>query len=268
MKLRTMVRTFAAIARRDWLDSSRHRTWFAVQVGTTAAQLGGFYLFARAIGPRYRPDGMDYYPYLLIGTAMFGFYVSGVSSFVSSLREAQTAGTLEAMMNTRTPPPLLVGLGAVSVFCGAALRMVALIVAGAAPISAGMHLNWAAALGVILLSVLVAVSMGMLAAAAQVMLQRGELVVWLFGIGGWLLTGMAFPVSKLPAALRQLATLVPVTYSIQALRAALLQDGTWGPVARPMALLAVGAAVLLPLSATLLAAVIHRARLKGTLSFY
>ena len=79
---------------------------------------------------------------------------------------------------------------------------------------------------------------------------------------------MAFPISGLPGGLRQVAALVPATYSIRALRAALLQDGTWGPVARPAILLAAGAAVLLPVSAFVLTVVVNRARADGTLSFY
>lgn len=262
------MRKLAAVARRDWLDSLRHRTGFIAQAGTMVAQLAGFYLFAQAIGPRYRPDGMDYYLFLLAGTAMFSFYVSGMNAFVAALKEAQITGTLEAVMNTSTPAALMVGLSAVSVFFAATLRMVAFIAAGAVPFARALHPNWPAAVLVIVFSVVVAVSMAMLAAAAQVLLQSGDIVVWLFGIGGWLLTGMAFPISGLPASLRHVAVLIPATYSIAALRAALLQEGTWGPVARPLALLAVAAAVLLPVSAAVLAGVVHRARMDGTVSFY
>lgn len=263
-----MTRKLAAIVRRDWLDSVRHRTGFIVPTGTMAAQLAGFYFFARAIGPHYRPDGMDYYPFLLVGTAMFSFYISGVNGFVSTLKEAQINGALEVMMNTSTPAPLMVALSAFSVFAGRTLRLVVFIAAGVVPYIHTLRPNWAAGALVILLSVLVAVSAGMLAASAQVLLHRGDAVVWLFGSAGWLLTGMAFPVSGLPAGLRQVASLIPATYSIQAMRAALLQGASWGPVARPLTLLAIAAALLVPASAAVLGAVVHRARLDGTLSYY
>ncbi len=268
MSLRRIPRTLAAIVRRDWLDSVRHRTGFIVQAGTMVAQLGGFYLFAHVIGPRYRPEGMAYYPYLLLGTAMFSFYVSGVSTFVSSLKEAQVAGTLEAVMNTSTPPILVIGLGAVSVFGAAALRMAFFVGAALAPMAASVHPNWTATCLVMAISVLVAVALGMLAAAAQVAAQRGEIVVWLFGIGGWLLTGMAFPTSGLPRVLQWVSELLPITYSISALRAALLGDSAWYRVVHPIVQLGTAAAILLPVSAAALAWVVQRARARGTLSVY
>ena len=268
MKLSRVPRKFAAIVRRDWIDCLRHRAGFIVQAGTMAAQLTGFYFFARAVGPHYRPDGLDYYPFLLIGTAMFSFFLSGINGFVAGIKEAQMTGTFEVMMNTSTPAPLIVALGAFSIFSGRMIRMLAFIAAGAIPYASAFHPNWPALTLVTLLSVLAAVAMAMFAASVQVLAHRGDAVVWLFGILGWLLTGMAFPVSGLPAALRHCAALIPATYSIQGLRAALLLGGSWDPVLRPLALLALGAAALLPLSALLFAAVVRRARWDGSLSFY
>jgi ABC-2 type transport system permease protein len=261
-------RKFAAILRRDFRDSLRRRAGFIVQGGTMAAELAAFYFFARAIGAHYRPNGMDYYPYLLVGAAMFSFYISGANDFVSMLKEAQITGTLEVMMNTSTSPPMMIALSSCSIFSGRTLRLVAFLAGGAVPVAHLFHPNLPAAALVIALSVLVAVSLGMIAASAQLLLHRGDAVIRLFWIVGWLLSGMAFPISGLPSGLRQVAGLVPATYSIQALRAALLQDGTWGPVTRPAILLASGAAVLLPLSAIVLTVVVNRARADGTLSFY
>jgi hypothetical protein len=68
--------------------------------------------------------------------------------------------------------------------------------------------------------------------------------------------------------LRAIAAAIPVTYSIQGLRAALLENGSLQPALAPIAALAVSALVLLPFSVLLFSLVIRRARLLGTLSFY
>ena len=263
-----LIDKLLAIVRRDALTSSRHRAGLLVQAGSVVAELAGFYFLARAIGPGFRPDGMDYYPFLLIGTAMFSFLAGGISVFVTAIQEAQVTGTMEVVMTTATPAPVIVLLSAFSAFSGRLLRMLIYIAAGALLYRGAFHPNWTAAVVVVLLSVAIAVACGMLAAAVQVAVQKGSAVTWLFSVAGWLLTGTAFPISSLPAPLRHIADAIPVTYSIQGLRMALLQDGAFAGALSSIAALAASALVLLPLSVMFFSAVVRRARMQGTLSFY
>ena len=123
-------------------------------------------------------------------------------------------------------------------------------------------------MAVFLVSLVVAVAMGIAAAALQVRLQKGSAVVWLFSSLAWLLTGMTFPVSVLPPWLQKLAALIPVTHSLDGLRMAMVKGASWSALAAPLAALLAFAVLLLPLSLWLFGRALRRARIEGTLSFY
>jgi len=119
----------------------------------------------------------------------------------------------------------------------------------------------------LLLSLAVAVALGIFAAALQIATQRGSALVWLLG-SAWFLTGTMFPVAVLPQPLRQIARLIPITYSLDGLRQALVENATFSQLAGSIGLLAGFAALLLPLSVAVLNWVVRRARRQGSLSFY
>jgi len=257
-----------AVLKRDLLLSLRHRKGFVVQAVSLGAELAGAFYLARSIGPSFRPDGMGYYPFLLIGTAFSTFVVAGVGSFVNAIQEAQTTGSIEVVMSTATTPQTILLLSAVSAFAGRAVTMVGFILAGALFAAGAFHPNLASTLLLFALSLAVAVAIGIIAVSVQLRMQKGSTVVWLFGTLAWLLTGVAFPVSALPVPLRQLTEWIPLTYSIRGLRLALLDHAgitaLWGPIAA----LALSVAVLLPVSLYVFSRIGRAARLDGSLSFY
>ena len=57
--------------------------------------------------------------------------------------------------------------------------------------------------------------------------KRGNPIVWLFGGLSWLLGGVLYPVSVLPWWLSRASALLPITYTIEGLRAALLREAPW-----------------------------------------
>ncbi len=119
-----------AIAKRDWLTAIRYRTGFLTTVLGAAAELAAFYYLARAIGAAFRPDGIDYFPFLLVGTGFYTFLVTGINAFLVIIQEAQQTGTLEVLMTTSTPAPVLLFLSALSAFAGSTLQLVFYIGAG------------------------------------------------------------------------------------------------------------------------------------------
>ena len=94
-----------AILRRDLLTALRHRSGFVMTLVGVLGQLAAFYYLSRAIGPGFRPDGVAYFPFLLIGTGMYTFFVMSVHAFLSTVQEAQQTGTMEVLMTTSTPKP-------------------------------------------------------------------------------------------------------------------------------------------------------------------
>jgi ABC-2 type transport system permease protein len=257
-----------AVLRKDVLTAVRYRNGFVLKFLSSAAQLAGSYYLARSVGSDFRPDGMPYFVFLVIGAGFYTFLIAGAHSLLRVIQESQQNGTLEILMTTSTRPSVLVGLSAFSAFGGGALEFVFYLMAGAWITASGLRINYFGFASVFILSALIAAAIGLIAAALQIALHKGSTALWLFGSGAWLLTGTMFPVHVLPPPLRILSTLVPFTHSLAAMRQVLypVQPGIFP--AREIAMLFSFAALMLPASIVLFSLTVRRARQLGTLSFY
>ncbi len=269
MKLTSLLDKMAAIARRDLLTAIRYRTGFLITAAGAAAELAAFYYLSRAIGPGFRPEGVDYFPFLLVGTGFYTFLVMGINAFLVIVQEAQQTGTLEILMTTSTPAPVLVFLSAISAFAGNTVQLVfylgaGLLLFGAPP----QNPNILGSVMIFGLSLAIAVALGILAAALQLAIQKGSALVWLLGSGIWFMTGTLFPVAALPKPLQVAAELIPITHSLDGMRLALLQGANFAVLAPGIAILGVFSLILLPFSLLVFSYTLRRARLQGTLSFY
>ena len=259
----------AAILRRDLLTALRYRRGFVLTAAGALAELAAFYYLARAIGPGFRPDGTGYFPFLVVGTGLYTFLLMSINAFLITVQEAQQTGTLEVLMTTATPPHVLVILSAFSAFGRNTIQLLFYLAAGFLLVRDPFaHPNLLGALVIFVLSVAVAASLGLLAAALQIASQKGSAIIWLLGSGAWFVTGTLFPVTTLPPPLRVVAQVIPITHSLNAMRMALLQGTGFAGLTPEVAILAVFCAVLLPFSLLIFSYTLHRARLEGTLSFY
>jgi ABC-2 type transport system permease protein len=77
---------------------------------------------------------------------------------------------------------------------------------------------------------------------------------------------MMYPISVLPGPLQMLARLIPVTYSLEGMRAALLSGAGWKELFPSIFALLVFAAVLIPLSFAVFAWALQRTKITGTLT--
>lgn len=268
MTLEGLLDKTFAIAKRDWLTAIRYRTGFLITTLGAAAELAAFYYLAHAIGPGFRPEGIDYFPFLLVGTGFYTFLITGINAFLVVIQEAQQTGTLEVLMTTSTPAPVLLFLSAISAFAGSTLQLIFYIGAGLLLSDFPFHPNVVGSLVIFVLSLMMAVAFGMFAASLQLAIQKGSALVWLLGSGAWFMTGTLFPVSTLPKPLAQLAEWIPITHALTGMRMALLQGIDFGGLGREIAALALFCAVLLPSSLWVFSRTLRAARRGGTLSFY
>ncbi len=269
MRNPAMVDKLEAIIRRDVLTAMRYRAGFALSVGGTLIELAAFYYLSRAIGPRFRPEGMGYFPFLLVGTGLYTFLLMGIRAFLHAVQDAQQTGTFETLMTSVTPAPTVVILSAASGLMGSMVQLflylaAGLFVSGEIPQAP----NWMAAGCALVLSVLVVVGLGMFAAALQIAVQKGSAVLWFFGSAAWFLTGTLFPVSALPAPLRIISDAIPLTHSLEAMRRALLHGASLSSIASELAWLTGFSLLLLPMGFAAFAYALRRARLLGTLTYY
>ena len=257
-----------AVFRRDWLTAIRYRSGFAVMAAGTLVELGSFFYLARAIGPGFRPNGIDYFGFLLVGTGLYTFLMMSVNSFLSTVQEAQQTGTLEVLMTTPTPPAVLVFLSAVSALGRNLAQFCLYMSVGLLLFRAPVRANLLGCCAIFFFVMIVATALGIFAAAIQVAIQRGAAAVWLLGSALWFLTGTIFPVSSLPIPLQKLAAMVPITSLIDAMRQSLLEGVSWHALSPYLITMSLFASILLPLSLLTLSWTLRRARILGTLSFY
>jgi ABC-2 type transport system permease protein len=258
-----------ALVRRDLLATVRYRAALIVPFVGVLGEVAGLFFLARAVGPQYRPDGMDFFPFLLIGSSFYVCLIGGVQVFAETIRTAQLTGTLEALLSTSTHDIVVILLMAASSFLGRAFQLLLALIA--ACLFFGLRLNTSHVLACALtlsVSLAVVVGVGLLAAALQIWTGRGSSLVWLFASVGALISGTLFPVSALPKAVQQLSWLFPITHSLDAMRIALVSGASMEGFRNHLALLTAWALFLVPLSLLALTRVLRRARHDGTLAVY
>jgi ABC-2 type transport system permease protein len=258
-----------ALFRRDLLTTARYRSGVVFQFVSVLGEVAGLFFLARAVGPGFRPDGMGFFPFLLIGSSFYVCLVGGVQVFVETIRTAQLTGTLEALLSTSTRDVAVILLMAASSFLNRALQLI--LALGAGWLFFGLRLNTSHVLAVaitLVASIAVVVGIGLLAAALQIWTGRGGSLVWLFASAGALISGTFFPVSALPKAVQGLSWLFPITHSLDAMRIALLSSASLDGFRTHMAVLTAYALLLLPVSFLALSRVLRQARHDGTLAVY
>ena len=257
-----------AILRRDLLTAIRHRSGFVVTMVGLLTELAAFYFLSRAIGPGFRPGGVEYFPFLMVGTGLYTFFVMSAQAFLSAMQEAQQTGTLEVLMTTSTAPAELIILSSISAFAGNLINLLVYFFAGVAFFQASVHANFLSCAVVLFFSLAISLALGIAAATLQVAFQKGSALLWLLGSGVWFLSGTMFPIQNLPRPLELLARALPLTYAIDGMRQALLEGQSIIAMAPTLAALAAFGLVLPPLALAGLSLSLRRARQDGTLSFY
>jgi len=255
------------VLKKDFLSAVRYRNGLLLNAFAPAGQLVMFYYLARSVGPQFRPEGMPYFTFLLVGTGFYTFLLTSMHSFFRSIQESQQAGTLEVLMITATPPPVLLCLSVVSVFASGLVQLSLYIGAGFVLFRPSLEINIAGCGAVFLLSVLIVVSIGMIAAGLQVAIYKGSAALWLLGSTAWIISGTLFPVGALPRPMQILAGLLPLTHSLSGMRLA-LASGATSSLIREIELLTAFSAALVPASLWFFSWTVRRARQFGTLSHY
>jgi len=257
--------------RRDLRIASTYRSPFVLEAMEALFGAALLYYVARFVdSPALRealPQGKTYYAYSLVGFIFFDYLSAALDTFDRSLQEARDTGTLEPLLVTQVSLPVILIGSAFYPFASTTLR-IAVYLAWAAiffdfPLAAA---NWFAVIAVLVATLLAFSGMGILSAAYLLLFKRGNPGKWLLlGISS-VAGGMLFPVDILPAWLRFVAYLNPVTYALDAMRRALLDGSGVLSIGRPLLILIGFAVVLLPLSMLVFYWSLQRTKTTGTLT--
>ena len=267
------IRLVGAFIKRDFLNESSYPFSFILQILNVLFSTGVFYFISRVL------DGANittlaefnnnYFAFVLTGIAFAGYFNTGLSSFAGSIRQAQTTGTLEAMLTTPTRIEAIILSSAAWDYLFTTIRLMVYLGAGMALFGLSFPMiNIASVMLVITLTILSFGSIGIIAASFIMILKRGDPITWLFGAFSNFLGGVYYPVSILPAGLQWIAGLLPITYGLDALRKALLQGASIVDLLPQITALIIFSIVLLPLSLYLFMAAVKQAKIDGSLSQY
>jgi len=265
------LRKLSAFFWRDFAIARGYRGALVLEVLEALFGVATYYYLSRFVeSPELAqalPAGNNYFTFALVGFAFFDYLNVSIDAFDASLNEAQQNRTLEALLVTQTPLPLILAGSAIYPFVTLALRTCvylawAVLLFGFAPRSA----NWLGAAAVLLASILAFAGLGILSASYQILFKRGNPAKWIvLGISGFL-GGMMYPITVLPKPLQVLAHLIPVTYSLEGMRAALLDGAGWSRIGPSVLALLAFSAILLPLSFGIFGWALHRTKITGTLT--
>ncbi len=261
-----------AFLRRDLREALTYKFSFVSSVTGILLSSATFYFVAKLVpggAPSLGPFGGDYFSFAVVGVAfagLLGMFQEGLSAVV---RGAQVSGTLEALLVTPVPiPVILFGSSLYSLVFQVVRAALHLGVAAAFFGLAFGRVNVVGVLAVGGLTVLCFLSVGVLSASFVLVYKVGNPFSWVLGTVSGLLGGVVFPISLLPPWIRWVSSLLPVTYALDGMRRSLLASAPLAEVLPDIAALAIFDAVLLPLSLVAFRLAVRKAKRDGTLSHY
>lgn len=267
------VRVLVAFVRRELSALGGYRTAFLVRIfgfGLAAASLLFLSRFVgAAINPHLAAYRGNYLGFVVIGFLATEFQQVGVSGLAQRIRFAQMMGTLEAEIATPAAPWMVLGAPPVYEFAASSLRSAAYLLG--AKLLLGLDLsrvNWVSLVVAVPLIIAAFSGLGLLAAATTMLVRRMNPVAMVIGSLSFFLSGVMYPVTVLPAWLREVGRLLPLTHALAVLRGALLVGAGPGELRDSLLALLIFAGVLAPIGAGLFAYALKRARIDGSLSHY
>jgi ABC-2 type transport system permease protein len=267
------LRKLALLFRRDFTVARSYRAAFVIEIFQALFGSASFYFLSRFVESpkldRSLPPGANYFSFALVGIAFFDYLSIAISTFDASLEEARQNGTLENLLVTQTSLPVI--LAGSSLYPFALLSLHTAVYIGWGAVLFGFPLrgaNWLGALLVLGASVLAFSGLGILSASYLLIFKRGNPVTWAILGLSTVVGGMLYPISVLPAWLQGVARLIPVTYSLEGMRAAILGHASTRELWPSIAGLVLFAIILLPISFAIFSWALRRTKITGTLTHF
>jgi len=261
----------SAIFRRDAIVALSYPGNFALSWISIIVEVTVAWYIASLIHPstKFSSSGHveHYFQFIAINFAFVRFQTAALASFAEAIRDGQLTGTLEVVLATPTTLPVLVLSSGVWSFALTAMQTgVYLLVAVAYGLDLS-HVDLLTALVFVALSVAAMSPLGVLAASLAMVIKKTGPVEWASYSSASLFAGVYVPLKTLPWALQAIGWCLPITHSLNGLRAATEGVGL-GAVAGDAVWLLVAAIVLMPLSLWIFVRAVNKARVDGTLAMY
>jgi len=268
-----LLRKPLAFIYKDFINAANYKFAFIAQwFGIFFSALTFYFLsklFGTAVMPYLEPYGGDYFSFVLIGIAFASYLQVSLHSFAGVIRQAQVMGTLEALLVTQTEIPTIIFASSLYSFLITSVRVIVYLLLGT--LFFGLKIgnaNFAGALLVLFVTIVAFSSLGIISASFIMVFKRGNPLSWVFTNLSWLLGGVFYPITVLPDWLQKVSYLLPITYSLEGMRLALLKGYPLRGLIPSLVPLLLFALVVLPASLWMFKLAVKKAKMDGSLIQY
>ncbi len=260
-----------AFIKKDFQNVASYKMLLFINVFGIFVSIIGYYFINKLFGQKMVPEltefGVDYFSYVLLGMAFYGYIGTGLGSFVNQIQNEQRQGTLEAVMLTPTRvSTFLFSMALWNLIIASVDALIYLLLGIFFFKLYFSHINILSSLVILLLTVLSFSGLGILSACFIIVYKRGNPVGWVINSIEGLIGGVYFPITILPGWLQIVARFFPITYAIRAIELAVWQGYPVGQLWREISMLVLFSLLLLPISLVLFRNSLNKARKDGSLA--
>ncbi len=262
-----------AFLKRDFLINSSYKLSFLFDFGVIVFSVLTFFFIAKLFGKnasKYLTNyGGDYFPFVLIGIAFYGYLSTAMSSFTAAIGQEQSLGTLEAIILSPTKISTVLISGSIWNFLFTSFRIFLYILIGVLFFNFPVDkINIPAVIIILLLTIISFSSLGIISASFILVLKRGNPINWLFSGISRFLGGVYFPITILPLWVQKISHLLPITYSLHGMRMAMLMGHSIKDIRQDIFALILFSIIFLPFSIFCFKFAIRKAKKAGSLIYY
>lgn len=258
-----------AVVRRDWLILRSYRFRVLSHLISVCFSVTLFHFISKLVRVSSFATPGAYFAFALVGLITLQVLNSTLHTPPGSLRGELVAGTFERFVVS--PFGAVRAMLAMSVFPLLYSLVTALAMLVFAALAFGLHLQWATLALVVPVALLGALSFapfGLLIMAVVLVFKQAMTAVTFVVAGISLVSGLYFPVSVLPAWMRELSRVQPFTPAADLLRHVMTGAPLHESLGAELAKLAGFPLVLLPLAVLGLSLAVRQGRRRGTLLEY
>lgn len=267
-----VTRLLFSFVRRDALIAASYRVAFLAPLISVCFAVPILYFLSKVFegteAPALGHYKAGFFAFILLGMAFQDYVTLSMSNFLSGVREHQLMGTMEIVMLSPTPVPLILLFSSTWGYLFTSIRFALYLLLGFA---FGLDLSGANLLSFFALTATAIISfaaLGILGAAATLIIKQGAAITGFLTAATLALGGVAYPISVLPLWLQKLAMVLPFTHALAGIRKALLSGASVAEVSTELTVLAAFGAVLFPLSLWAFQLALRHAKTRGTLGQY
>lgn len=262
-----------AFIKRDFIIEKSYKMAFFLNIINSLFPVLSFYFIAKLVDGGNAEGlvkyGGDYFAFALIGISFTRYFQLAINTFSGTMRRAQMEGCLEAILSSQTPSDRIVMYSSVYSFLSSGVQLIMMFLFGWLFLNFSFaETNFPALIVTIIFSVLTFISLGILSAAGTIIFKKGEPFGWIFGTISGILGGAIFPIEVMPESLQVVSYIVPITYSLDAIRLSMLQGYSIEMISSQLIILATMGLVLFPLSLYAFKWTINKGKKDGTLLHY